>query len=74
MPYIQDVTLYLYQHNSNKLNEEIDHRHGGVSIHLGQIADIMYEWEGPVAEYLGLTRADIAAIKMKYPVKLKLQA
>lgn len=59
--------------NSNKWNEEIDLRHGGVSIHLGQIADIMYEWEGPVAEYLGLTRADIAAIKTKYPRELKLR-
>ena len=51
----------------------IDFRNGGVSKHLGQIADTMYEWEGPVAEQLGLTQADIAAIKAKNPGELKLQ-
>ena len=51
----------------------IDSGHSGVSKHLGQIADTMYEWEGPVAEQLGLTPADIAAIKMKYLGELKLQ-
>ena len=51
----------------------MDSGNGGVSKHLGQIADTMYEWEGPVAEQLGLTLADIAAIKVKYPGELKLQ-
>ena len=51
----------------------IDSRHDGVSKHLGQIADAMYEWEGAVAEQLNLTEADIAAIKMKHPGELKLQ-
>jgi hypothetical protein len=41
--------------------------------HLGRIADTMYEWEGPVADELGLTRADVAAIKVKHPKELKLQ-
>ena len=45
----------------------------GVPKHLGQIADIMYEWEGPVAEQLGLTQADVAAIKTKYPNELRLR-
>ena len=45
----------------------------GVSKHLGRIADSMYEWEGPVAEQLGLTQADIAAIKTKHPTELKLR-
>ena len=40
---------------------------------LGQIADAMYEWEGPIAEQLELTRADVAAIKSKYPGELRLQ-
>ena len=62
-----------YNNGSNKWNEEIDISHGGVSKHLGQIADAMHEWEGPIAEELGLTRADIAAIKTKYPNELKLQ-
>jgi hypothetical protein len=58
---------------SNRWNEVIDTRHDQVSKDLGQIADTMYEWEGPVAEQLDLTRADIAAIKVKYPIDLKLQ-
>ena len=45
----------------------------GVPKHLGQIADTMYEWEGPVAEQLGLTPADVAAIKIEYPGELRLQ-
>ena len=59
----------------DRLNEVIDSGNRGVSKHLGQIADTMtlYEWEGSVAGELGLTPADIAAIKMKYPSELRLQ-
>ena len=45
----------------------------GIPKHLGQIADSMYEWEGPVAEQLGLTSTDVAAINRKYPGELRLQ-
>ena len=41
---------------------------------LGQIADLMAEWEGRIADELGLTLADVAAIKKKYPGELKLQS
>ena len=42
--------------------------------HLGQIADVMCEWEGRVADELGLTDADVADIKEKCTGKgLKLQ-
>ena len=51
----------------------VDSEYGGVSKHLGQIADAMYEWEGPIAEQLELTEADIAAIKIEHPSKLRLQ-
>ena len=51
----------------------VDFEHGGVSKHLGQIADVMYEWEGRIAEQLELTRADVAAINKKHPNKLELQ-
>ena len=44
------------------------------SKHLGQIADSMYKWEGAIAEELGLTTADVAAINTKHPKELKLQA
>ena len=43
-------------------------------MHLGQIADSMYEWEGAIADSLGLHQADVAEIKEAYPGKLKLQA
>ena len=33
----------------------------------------MHEWEGPIAEALGLTPADVANIKAKHPMELKLQ-
>ena len=51
----------------------IDSGNGGVSKHLGQIAEKMYEWEGPVAEQLDLTQADIADINVKHPNKLRQQ-
>ena len=56
-----------------RLDKVLDCNHGGVSKHLGQIADAMYEWEGPIAEQLQLTRVDIAAIKTEHPNKLRLQ-
>ena len=51
----------------------LDFEHGDIPLHLGRIADTMHEWEGQVAEQLGLTQADVAAIRMKYPSELKLQ-
>jgi hypothetical protein len=68
------VPLQSLQICSNKWNEVIDTTHDQVSKDLGQIANTMYEWEGSVAEQLDLTRAEIAAIKMKHPRQLKLQA
>jgi hypothetical protein len=53
-------------------NQVLDFNNG-VSLHLGQIADNMHEWEGPIAEQLGLTLADVAAINTQYPKNLKLQ-
>ena len=40
---------------------------------IGQIANFMYEWEGSVAEQLGLSRPEVAAIKKRYPEDLNLQ-
>ena len=45
----------------------------GVSQHLGQIADTVCKWEGPIAEALELTPADVASIKTKHPTELNLQ-
>jgi hypothetical protein len=42
--------------------------------HVGQIAELMVEWEGLIADELELTPADVADIKTKHPQKLKLQS
>ena len=55
------------------LDKEIDFCYEGVPKHLGRIADLMAEWEGPIADELGLTEADVASIKTKHPSNLKLQ-
>ena len=52
----------------------IDSGHSGVPRHLGQIAETMYEWEGALADSLGLHQADVAEIKEAHSGKLKLQA
>ena len=51
----------------------LDCENKGVPKHLGQIADSMSEWEGSIAEELGLTSANVACIKTKYPNALNLQ-
>ena len=43
------------------------------SKHLGLIADSMHEWQGAIADELGLAPADVAAIVTKHPTQLKLQ-
>ena len=58
---------------STRLDQVLDFENDGVSKHLGQIADSMCEWEGPISEGLNLTPADIAGIKIKHPGELKLQ-
>ena len=59
---------------SGDLDKEIDFCHSGVPKHLGRLADSMAEWEGRIAEELGLSAADVASIKMKYPSDIKLQS
>ena len=57
----------------NHLDLVVDSRNGGVSKHLGHVADFMFEWEGRIAECLELTPADVSNIKLKYPNELSLQ-
>ena len=49
------------------LNHVIDPKH------LGRIADAMYEWEGRIAEELGLDQADVRTIKTRHQNEHKLQ-
>ena len=53
------------------LDQMIDSGHGGVLKHLGQIADVMYEWEGAVANSLGLRQTDVAEIKEIHKIQLQ---
>ncbi len=57
----------------DELDKVIDSQHYGIHKHLGMIADSMVEWEGPIADELQLSPADIAMIKGKYPANLRLQ-
>ena len=53
--------------SSDVLDKALDFEHEGVPHHLGQIADSMSEWEGPIANQLELTPADVSAIKADNP-------
>ena len=41
--------------------------------HLSDIANLMTEWEGQIADKLKLRANDVEEIKTKYPQKLNLQ-
>ena len=55
------------------LNKKVDSDSGEVSKHLGEIADSMVEWEGKIAEELGLTDPEVEAIKCQWPLNIVLQ-
>ena len=61
------------EQQSQLLDQVLGTNLGGASKHLGQIAECMYEWEGLIADQLGLSRADVNEIKAKYHTELKLQ-
>ena len=72
----ESVLMLYYYYNMTNIDlgdQVLDFNNDGVSRHLGQIADNMCEWEGPIAEHLGLTPADVATINTKHPKNLKLQ-
>ena len=61
-----------------KLDKEFDFEHknaSGLAVpkHLGRIADLMTEWEGSVADCLGLTEPEKYDIREKNPNKPSLQ-
>ena len=58
---------------SDGMNLVLDCENNGVSKHLGQIADSMFEWEGKIADELGLTFAEVANFRKKYPYSPNLQ-
>ena len=58
---------------STTLDQVIDSQHDGLPKHLGLIADSLAEWEGPIADELNLTRADVVSIKLNHPQRFNLQ-
>ena len=72
IPACTSLVIIFSLERSQRLDEVLDSEHGGVPLHLGQIADSMSEWEGSVADQLGLGPADVAAIKQENS-KLNLQ-
>ena len=61
-------------HSGDILNHTLDFESGGVDKHIGLIAESMNEWEGRIAEGLGLTNADVNHIKLLQKQSLKLQS
>ena len=64
--------------NRWKLDREIDfeHRDGRGQLirrHLGKMSESMIDWEGAIADHLGLSEPDRSDIREKYPREPKLQ-
>ena len=57
----------------NWLNEVLDSENSGVPKDIGKIAEFVYEWEGRVADELGLTKFDVNNIKLLHKDRLDLQ-
>ena len=75
---LMDVLASVPQDNRWKLDQEIDFEHKAgngetTSKHLDMIADFMEEWDGAVADNLGLTEADRIDIRQKYANKPDMQ-
>ena len=68
---ISCVDCYRSCSRSVSCSDDYDSGHGGVLKHLGQIADVMYEWEGAVANSLGLRQTDVAEIKEIHKIQLQ---
>ena len=73
-----DLTASIPEVNRWKCDREIDFenvdiRGRTVPLHLGQIASDMTDWEGAIADNLGLTEADKADIMDRFHRKPSLQ-
>ena len=54
------------------MDQEIDYG-SKAPVHIGQIAEVVTQWEGPLSDGLDLSPADVEDIKKKYPYGLKQQ-
>ena len=62
-PSLEDILARVPEPLRCKLDQRLDEGHEGVSRHLGYIAQNIPEWEGRVADQLGLTEVNIRDIK-----------
>ena len=75
---LENVISSVSDANRWKLDKEIDFEYRDVRgqmipLHLGRIADSIVEWEGVVADQLGLSGADRSHIREKCSRKPQLQ-
>ena len=75
---LENVLSSVPDANRWKLDREIDFEHRDargqvIPHHLGRIADSMTDWEGAIADHLGLSETDRSDIREMYSSKPKLQ-
>ena len=76
---VDDVVASVPADNRWKLDNEVDFEHrntpGGQIIpkHLGKIAESMMNWEGTIADHLGLSEQDRSDIRRRNIGEPKLQ-
>ena len=59
--------------SQSPLEHVLDSLNDGVPKHLGLIADEITQWEGRIAEELGLKYSEVDVIKAAHPYRLDLQ-
>ena len=67
MHILHHCIIYAKYNNYYDISDEV------IEKHLGQIAEVIVQWEGVVADELRLTSSDVAAILIKYPRSQNLQ-
>ena len=75
---LADILAYIPQRNQWKLDQEIDFEHKNnkgetVPKDLGRISESMTNWEGTIADNLGLTVTERKDIKESIPSNPNLQ-
>ena len=75
---LEDVLSSIPDATRWKLDQEIDFEHRDergqvIPQYLGRIAESMVDWEGVIADHLGLTEADRSVIREKNPSRPSLQ-
>ena len=75
---LDEVMATVPRDNRWKLDEEIDFDHRDarnqvIPEHLGRIADSMTDWEGDIADHLGLSEPDRSDIRERNIREPKLQ-